>query len=254
MMLNELTTFQQPKNILLQKQNTKAKKYYFELVRGSNTEVLEEIYQFRAIQFSTQFGISFTDGRDYDDYDLTCQHAILRDEWSNEIMAYTRVKFLYGYELHKSYSQQEFYLDHIFQDSDRIVEIGRTCVHLNYRSSRALSVLWAHVFNHYILNVQANYLIGCVSIKMFGNEENAYYTHQCIQQLEVNQSCNIQSKQTVEIACSLQDLSKKMKIPKLFDVYLKMNGQLSKQAYFDRNFNCLDYFVLMPVNKMRQNF
>ena len=253
-MLNELKTYQQSLNIPLQKQNVKAKKYYFELVKDTNTEILEEIYLFRAIQFSRQFGISFANGRDHDAYDLTCQHAILRDEWSNEIVAYTRVKFLYGDELHKSYSQQEFYLEHIFQDSDRIVEIGRTCVHLDYRSSRAVSILWAHIFNYYILNVRANYLIGCVSIKKFGNEENIYDTHQFIQQLPVNQSCNIQSKNIVEIACSLQNVSKKIKMPKLFDVYLKMNGKLSKQAYFDRDFNCLDYFVLMPVGEMRQNF
>ena len=44
------------------------------------------------------------------------------------------------------------------------------------------------------------------------------------------------------------------RIPKLFDVYLKMNARLSKQAYHDEAFNCLDYFVFLDVNEIAKNF
>ena len=44
------------------------------------------------------------------------------------------------------------------------------------------------------------------------------------------------------------------RIPKLFDVYLKMNARLSQQAYHDREFNCLDYFVFLDVNEIAKSF
>ena len=43
-------------------------------------------------------------------------------------------------------------------------------------------------------------------------------------------------------------------MPKLFDVYLNMHAQLSKQAYYDQDFNCLDYFVYLEMNQVAKNF
>lgn len=252
MITNELKIHHSHLNIPLHQKHTKNLKYCFEWVEDKKD--LEDIYMFRALQFSKQFGISFLNGRDQDQYDSICKHAILRDVWSNEIVAYTRVKFLYGDEIQQSYSQNEFYLDQIFLPTDRIIEIGRTCVHMDYRSSKVLSILWMYLFHEYIQEVQADYLIGCVSIKILENEEKVYATHQYIQQLESDYSCAIRSKNTFEIMCQMDDLFAYKKIPKLFDIYLKMNGQFSKQAYYDREFNCLDYFVLMKVSQMSGYF
>jgi len=253
MMLNDLDTFRPPSNIPFPKRNHPTIKYRFEWANERHT--LNEIQKFRAIQFSEQFNIQFPNDLDQDDYDFNCQHAILRNAWTNEIVAYTRVRFFHGFEVAQSYSQQEFKIDQIFLSSDRIVEMGRTCVHSKYRFSRALSILWSHIFDQFIIKVKADYLIGCVSIKMLGNEAKAYYTHHAIQALPPEQSCDIHAKNTFELAYSTDSFSQKeKKIPKLFDVYLKMNGRLSKQAFYDRDFNCLDYFVLMDVKKMRKTF
>lgn len=252
MILKEIDILYTPFNTPVQKKNTQTIKYRFEWVDSSQN--LEEIQKFRAIQFSTQFDIQFPQHLDQDTYDLSCKHAVLRDEWSNEIIAYTRVKFLYGYDIQQSYSQQEFHLDQVFLASDRIVEMGRTCVHSQYRSTHALSILWANVFNQFITKVNADYLIGCVSVKMQGNEYGAYNAHHYIQQLSLTQSCSVQSKDNFEMTIQVGDEHTARKLPKLFDVYLKMNAQLSKQAYYDADFNCLDYFVLMDVKQMRKKF
>ena len=33
-----------------------------------------------------------------------------------------------------------------------------------------------------------------------------------------------------------------------------MNAKLSEQAFYDREFNCLDYFVLLDVKQMAKHF
>ena len=44
------------------------------------------------------------------------------------------------------------------------------------------------------------------------------------------------------------------RMPKLFRSYLEMNSKLSKQAFYDEKFKCLDYFVFLEVNKMATSF
>ena len=49
-------------------------------------------------------------------------------------------------------------------------------------------------------------------------------------------------------------LKQNERLPKLFDVYLKMQAQLSQQAFYDEAFNCLDYFVYLEVSQLAENF
>ena len=47
----------------------------------------------------------------------------------------------------------------------RILEIGRTCVHPDYRSGAAITVLWS-ALAEYLLAEDFSYLIGCASIPL----------------------------------------------------------------------------------------
>ena len=69
---------------------------------GGQSKELQEVQRFRANQFSHQFGISFEDGLDQDLYDFGCEHAVLREKWTGEIVAYTRLKLFQGHEIGKA--------------------------------------------------------------------------------------------------------------------------------------------------------
>lgn len=251
-MFEKLNLYRQNFTLPLHKKNTKQTQYRFEWVE--DLKQLQEIQKFRAEQFSQQFGIEFDQGLDQDLYDFGCEHAVLRDKYSNEIVAYTRLKLLQGQDLAHSYSAQEFKIIDELGHLSNIVEIGRTCVHHRYRSGRALSVLWLNLMPKVLWEMRAKYLIGCVSIRLEGNQARAYYTHQYLKQLSSAQTCTIQPQVAFEPTHPEYSFPQDEKIPKLFDVYLKMHAKLSQQAFYDREFNCLDYFVLLEVNKMAKNF
>ena len=251
-MFEKLNLYRQNFTLPLHKKNTKQNQYRFEW--AEDLKQLQEIQKFRAEQFSQQFGIEFDQGLDQDLYDFGCEHAVLRDKYSNEIVAYTRLKLLQGQDLPHSYSAQEFKIADELGHLSNVVEIGRTCVHHRYRSGRALSVLWLNLVPKVLWEMRAKYLIGCVSIRLEGNQARAYYTHQYLKQLSPAQTCSIQPLEAFEPAHPEYSFPQDEKIPKLFDVYLKMHAKLSQQAFYDREFNCLDYFVLLEVNKMAKNF
>ncbi|TCB37564.1 GNAT family N-acetyltransferase [Acinetobacter sp. ANC 4910] len=252
-MFEKLNLYRQNFTSPLQKKAEKqTHQYRFEWVE--DLKQLHEVQKFRAAQFSQQFGITFDQDIDQDLYDFGCEHAILRDKYSNEIVAYTRLKLLQGQDLAQSYSAQEFKILDELGHLSNIVEIGRTCVHHRYRSSRALSILWLNLVPKVLWEMRAKYLIGCVSIRLQGNQARAYYTHQYLKQLSPTQTCAIQPQVAYEPTHPEYSFAQDEKIPKLFDVYLKMNAKLSQQAFYDREFNCLDYFVLLEVNKMAKSF
>ncbi|KQD05741.1 GNAT family N-acetyltransferase [Acinetobacter soli] len=251
-MLDKLNHYRHHLNFPLLRQKPSTTHYKFEWVE--TLKELEEVQRFRAEQFGPQFGIHFDSGLDQDVYDFGCEHAVLREKWSGEIVAYTRLKHFLGHELAQSYSAQEFdvvgHLSHV----PSVVEIGRTCVHPQFRSGKALSILWLNLVPKILWSMKAKYLMGCVSIHLDNNAARVYHTHRKIQQLTSAQSLDIASKHPYEPQHPAYSFTQDERIPKLFQMYLSMRARLSKQAFYDEAFQCLDYFVLLEVNQIAKSF
>lgn len=251
-MLDKLNHYRHHLNFPLLRQKPSTTQYKFEWVE--TLKELEEVQRFRAEQFGPQFGIHFDSGLDQDVYDFGCEHAVLREKWSGEIVAYTRLKHFLGHELAQSYSAQEFdvvgHLSHV----PSVVEIGRTCVHPQFRSGKALSILWLNLVPKILWSMKAKYLMGCVSIHLDNNAARVYHTHRKIQQLTSAQSLDIASKHPYEPQHPAYSFTQDERIPKLFQMYLSMRARLSKQAFYDEAFQCLDYFVLLEVNQIAKSF
>lgn len=234
------------------RQKPSQNQFRFEWV--DNLKELQQVQRFRAAQFSHQFGLSFEDGLDQDLYDFGCEHAVLREKWTGEIVAYTRLKLFQGHEIGQSYSAQEFEITPHLSHLPNVLEIGRTCVHPQFRSGKALSMLWLNLAPKVLWSMRAKYLMGCVSIHLEDNLARAYYTHRQLQQLADNQSIDIRSKRAFEPERPDYSFPQDEKMPKLFQTYLGMQSRLSKQAYYDEDFKCLDYFVFLEVNKIATSF
>lgn len=82
----------------------------------------------------------------------------------------------------------------------------------------------------------------------------AYYTHRQIQQLPDTKTIDIRSKKIYEPEYPEFSFPQDERMPKLFQMYLSMQSKLSKDAFFDAEFNCLDYFVFLEVNKIATSF
>ena len=95
-MLEKLNQYRQTLTLPLRHKPAQ-NQFRFEWV--DNLKELQEVQRFRAIQFAHQFGMSFEDGLDQDLYDFGCEHAVLREKWTGEIVAYTRLKLFQGHEI-----------------------------------------------------------------------------------------------------------------------------------------------------------
>ncbi|HXH65030.1 MAG TPA: GNAT family N-acetyltransferase, partial [Mariprofundaceae bacterium] len=104
------------------------------------------------------------DGIDHDHFDPYCQHVLVRDTDSGRVVASTRIltseklPFTGGF-----YSATEFDLSPILGMPGRFMEIGRTCVHADYRNGAAITMLWKGI-SQFLESRGYDYLIGCASI------------------------------------------------------------------------------------------
>ena len=231
-MLEKLNHYRQTLTSPL-RQKQSQNQYRFEWV--DTLKELQDVQRFRAKQFSHQFGLTFEDDLDQDLYDFGCEHAVLKDKWSGEIVAYTRLKLFQGHEIGQSYSAQEFKIVPHLSHLPSIVEIGRTCVHPQFRSGKALSMLWLNMAPKILWSMRAKYLMGCVSIHLEDNLARTYYTHRQIQQLADHQTIDIRSKRAFEPERPDYSFPQDERMPKLFQTYLGMQSKLSKEAFLMRN-------------------
>lgn len=232
---------------------------------ASDAKTIAEVQRFRARVFGEAYNIYFDQGTDVDRFDEYSIHILVRDTKTNAIAACTRVVTPKAKEkLGSYYSELEFNLKDYLKDKEEVYEIGRTCVDEAYRGGKALSVLWMGMVPLIVRELEAKHLIGTVSVNLGVKSEKIIATQGYIQ--DKAKSKKIMSLKTFDLKQYLldkqeesyffetdeQDISlkyRKKDVPSLIKKYRSVGAVFSKEAYFDQDFNCADYFVAVKVNK-----
>jgi len=110
-------------------------------------------------------------GIDKDRFDDACRHLAVYDNHTNELIATTRLLDNQGRrETGMFYSETEFDLGNIVSDGCQFMEVGRTCIHPEYRRGAALSMLWQGIAR-LVVDLRIDYLIGCASIPLSAGDK-----------------------------------------------------------------------------------
>jgi putative hemolysin len=181
---------------------------------------------------------------DRDQYDPYCQHMLVKDNLSGEVIGSTRI--LSEHQARKAggfYSESEFNLSQLLPLKGRVIEIGRTCIHPQYRKGRALSLLWAALAKYMDKN-QVDYLFGCASIPM---HDGGYQAHSIMDELRSSHLAD--EAYRVNPALTLPEVNeipaRLVSMPPLLKAYLRLGLKVCGEACWDPDFNVADVFVLL---------
>ncbi len=223
----------------------------FEVSFAITAEQVAASQRLRAETFGDEYGIdcSATGGLDIDHYDAYCQHINVYDAANNhQIIATTRLlsdesaKLAGGF-----YSAQEFDLSAIHRLPGRVLEIGRTCVHKDYRSGAAIMVLWSALAEH-MLEAGYQYLIGCASISLAdGGTTLASVMPTLREKHFVGDELRVSPSREILLSSAATG---KVSVPPLLKAYLRMGARIGGEACWDPDFNCADVFILMDVQAL----
>src|SRR5262244_2693023 len=146
------------------------------LVRAGNLEVklatnLTELdaamrLRFEVFNLELQEGLvsSYDRGYDTDAYDAYCDHLIVKDMTSDEVVGTYRLLRGSQAERHIGfYSENEFDLSNLKRLRGEMLELGRSCVAASHRSFATLNLLWSAIVK-YAIDRNLRRMFGCASL------------------------------------------------------------------------------------------
>lgn len=215
---------------------------------------LRAAQRLRAEVFGQEYGVRFEDpeGLDRDGFDAWCDHINVYDTANDLLVATTRLLTREKARLAGSfYSAHEFDMTALEALPGRVLEVGRTCVHSDYRSGGAIAVLWS-ALSDYLVRQDFSYLLGCASISLRDGGHNfAAIMPELRERHLVEPALRVVPRRCVLPASSPAGSPA---IPPLLKAYLRMGCRIGGEACWDPDFQCADVFVLLDVAAMSARY
>lgn len=151
----KLKDFRQKESIYIE-----SKKYIIKTIES--IDELEKVLNLRhKIFYEERNNNNYFIKIDFDKFDLICDHLIIIDKNINSIVATYRL--ISSTFADTFYSESYFDISNIISKKGVKLELGRACVHPEYRSGPVMMLLWKGL-SEYMKEVRAKYLFGCSDI------------------------------------------------------------------------------------------
>jgi putative hemolysin len=222
----------------------------FRVVLGQSPDDLTECQRLRYNVFNVELGegLSTSDrsGLDIDPFDSFCDHLMVRDLESGKLVGTYRLqpgevaRQNLGYYGNQLFDFSAY--DHIRKD---LLELGRACVHVDFRNIMVLHALWKGIAV-YATRHDLRYLIGCSSISsqdesygvaMYDSLKDKYLVEPSLRtQPQPGHGCQ-SNGQPVTVG----------RPPRLFRAYLEISGRICSPPAIDREFKTIDFLTLVDL-------
>jgi putative hemolysin len=193
-------------------------------------------------------------GFDIDRFDFKCDHLIIIDKKSNTFIGtYRLISSLFAKEF---YSETEFDITNILALPGVKLELGRACVHKDYRTGSSIALLWRGIAE-YMKLTDSQYLFGCSSVKATDLQEIASMYQVLARDFMAPANLNVfpKTRFTIrnfkELSAQVRDedlLSVVEKIPPLIKSYLNMGAHICGEPALDKKFKCADFLTLFNTD------
>lgn len=155
------------------------------------------------------------------------------------------------------YSEDEYDLSALKASGRRLLELGRSCVHPDYRGGTALYHLWNGLAD-YVLDQGIEVLFGVASFH--GTDARAlaeplsYLHHRHLAPSDLRVRVLPEHFQRMDLMPESEIDRKRamLAMPALIKAYLRLGGFVGEGAFIDRAFNTTDVCLLMDTAKMNE--
>jgi len=241
-------------DLIKQQEREPQRRLTYSLAR-TQTE-LEAAQRIRFKVFAEEMGAKLPSahlGLDIDRFDQYCDHLLVRDHSNEKVVGTYRI--LPPEQAVKAggyYSETEFDLSRLENLRDRMVEVGRSCVHQDYRDGATITQLWSGLAD-YVGKHNHEYLIGCASISM---GDGGHYAASVYNKIHTLHAAPAEYRVFPHCRLPLESLNQELDviIPPLIKGYLRLGAYIAGEPAWDPDFNCADVFILMPVSRMNARY
>ncbi len=190
-------------------------------------------------------GVGF--GVDADELDELCDHLVVRDDHTGEVVGCYRM--LPPGRSARLYSDGEFDLTAIAALRPSLVEAGRSCVHPDHRTGAVMSLLWAGIARYLLLSGH-RWLAGCASVPLAdvaGVWSRVAGSHLAPTAYRVR-------PHHPALSAGSAPSPGVVRLPPLLRGYLRLGAWVCGEPALDTDFGVADLFVLLSMDQVDERY
>jgi putative hemolysin len=192
-------------------------------------------------------------GHDIDLFDDYCEHLLVRDQATREVIGTYRVLTpAQAKRVGSTYSDLEFDLTRLRMLRERMVELGRSCVHPEHRHGGVIMALWG-ALGEFMVRNQLDTMIGCASIPMLHNGVLSGDVAASIwKQLKETHLASVEYHVRPRLPLPVEELNGDLQVepPALIKGYLRLGTKVLGAPAWDPDFNSADLPMLMRLQDL----
>lgn len=150
------------------------------------------------------------------------------------------------------YSEAEYNVDVLKSSGRRLLELGRSCVHRDYRSGLALKMLWQGLLD-YVDTHEIEVMFGVASFHGTDPEALAgplsllHHRHLAPEALRVRAQPEHFQRMDLLPEAEIDRVAAMRAVPALIKSYLRLGGFVGEGAFIDRDFNTTDVCIVVDI-------
>ena len=205
-------------------------------------------------------------GRDADPFDAVADHLVVVDHAGEAeggaekvVATYRLIRRSAAERLGHFYSADEYDISALLRVTGQVMELGRSCVHPQYRNRAAMQLLWrgiaAYVFLHHI-----DVMFGCASLPGTDPEalavELTYLYHYHLAPPAIRPRA-LPHRYVDMRRLDPESVNPRRAIallPPLIKGYLRLGGFVGDSAVVDRQFNTTDVAVVVQTDLVTEKY
>ncbi len=202
--------------------------------------------------------------RDFDDFDPICDHLLVLDyERGNGVQAVVGSYRLLRREIalrHRGfYSADEYDITPLLRYPDKVLELGRSCVDVDYRTGASMQLLWQGIAT-YVIHHDIAVMFGCASVPGTDPQEHAellsYLYHYHLAPPAVRPKALAERRVDMNFMPAEQVDQRRARsaLPPLIKGYLRLGGCIGDGAVVDYQFNTTDVCVVVNTELVTDRY
>jgi putative hemolysin len=234
-------------------ENPLASTHRFRAGMAQTLQDLIDCQRLRYLVFNCELGEGLASsariGLDRDRYDFICDHLMVRDTSSGKLVGTYRMQNGFRAKGNLGYYSEQFFDFAPFEGiREEVLELGRACVHTEFRNTAVLHMLWKGVVK-YALSCKARYLLGCSSLTSQNENEGMALYEELRGKYLIDPAFRTNPKP--ESRCHPDNnTTPPPATPRLFRAYLDVSARLCGPPAIDREFKTIDFLTLIDLQRI----
>lgn len=203
---------------------------------------------------------------DVDMHDFICDHLVVKDKETGKIVAcYRLLSSTQQHRIDHYYSEGEFQMEEFLKLPGKKLELGRACVHKDYRSGAVIALLWKGLCE-YAKKSGTRYMFGCSSINRKDFEKLPLIMKHLMDknsfiegyEIGIQKKYALETHPQVQVdltpATPVEGVNPGKAVPSLMNMYLLAGAKMSKKLAYDGEMDCLDILTVLDFTELPPSF